>query len=100
MSILSKLVSQQPGAPPSVSFTSRGEQFVFSDGRSRFVGGCVWGGVRNECLTLIASSIQHLTEATSPGAPLTDTQQDIIANQVKQDLDSAGYSYRVVVARQ
>jgi hypothetical protein len=100
MSILSKLVSQNPGAPPSVSFTSRGEQFVFSDGSSSFVGGCVWGGQRNECLTLIASSIHHLAEATSSGVRLTDMQQDIIANQVKQALDSAGYSYRVVVSRQ
>jgi hypothetical protein len=100
MGTFSKLISQKPKAPPSVSFTSRGEQLVFSDGCSKFVVGCVWGGVRNDCLILIASSVHHLTDGKKAAAPLTDGEQGIIAHKAKQVLESAGHSYRIVVARQ
>ena len=100
MGIFSTLFGKRPLAQiPRISFTSRGEQFLLTDGSAHYFGDCVWGGVHNDRLTIVADTIRRTDAAGHAVISLTDREQDDIATQAKLLLDSAGHNYRVVISR-
>lgn len=84
---------------PHVSFTSRGEQFLLTDGSSHYIGDCVWGGTLNDCLTLVANTIRRTCANGRSAILLTEREQDDVAARAKRFLDYAGHDYRVVITR-
>ena len=84
---------------PQVSFTSRGEQFLLTDGSRHYFGSCMFGGSHNDCLTIVANTIRQTEAAGGAVIDLSRQEQDKIADQVKRVLGSTGHSYRIVISR-